>query len=100
MHPGSGEMLKAALKQHKFAVAICRTAFHKTLIMNNLRSYVRTMDLVNFTADAPKKPRALIEYERAGVPAIDAPAPQPLPVPAVVPPSTAPKLASFGSAML
>ena len=38
VHPGSGEMIKAALKQHKFALAICRTAAHKTLIMKNLRS--------------------------------------------------------------
>ena len=113
VHPGSGEMIKAALKQHKFALAICRTAAHKTLIMNNLRTYVKTMNLVSLSADAPMKDQEMIAYERTSLrtptptPKVMPKAtPPPLPLPpqvaveANVPTATVPTLASFGFTLL
>ena len=63
IYPGSGEMLKAVLRKQKHGVAICATKAHKTFILNNLRDWVKRMNLVNFS-DRPLKPRALMNFER------------------------------------
>ena len=64
IYPGSGEMLKAVLSKQKHGVAICATKAHKTFILNNLRDWVKRMNLVNFS-DRPQKPRALTNFEVA-----------------------------------
>ena len=63
LYPGSGEMIKAVLSKQKHCVAICATKAQKTLILTNLREWVKRMNLVNFS-DRPPKPRALVEFER------------------------------------
>ena len=63
VYPGSGEMFEAVLGKHRHGVAICATKAPKTLIHNNLRDWVRRMNLVNFS-DRPAKPRAMLDFER------------------------------------
>ena len=83
IYPGSGEMLKAVLSKQKHGVAICATKAHKTFILNNIRDWVKRMNLVNFS-DRPQKPRALLNFEvamqtsaRAATTTPPAPAPAP-----------------------
>ena len=57
-------MLKAVLSKQKHSVAICATKAHKTFILNNIREWVKRMNLVNFS-DRPQKPRALMNFEVA-----------------------------------
>jgi hypothetical protein len=55
VNPGSGHMLKGILSNHKWAIAVCRTATQKNLVHSELQKWVKTMNLVSF-ADKPKKP--------------------------------------------
>ena len=64
VYPGTGEMLKSVLAKQKHGAAICCTKTQKTLITNNLRDWVKRMNLVSFS-DRPQKPRALMDFERS-----------------------------------
>ena len=72
VHTGAGEMIKGALAKQRLSLGICATAQQKNMVMTNLRSWVKGMNLVSF-AGAPAKPQSLINYEKsvakAGVPA-------------------------------
>ena len=63
LDPGAGEMLKAAIVQQVQAIGICKSAAHKNFLMDILKSFVKSQNLVNLVADAPKKPRELLEFE-------------------------------------
>ena len=56
-------MLKASIVQQIQAVGICKSQAHKTFLMDILKSFVKSQNLVNLVADAPKKPRELLELE-------------------------------------
>ena len=67
LKPGAGEMLKAVLQKHTWAIAICKDQVQKTLIINNLKEFSKKNNLVNF-ADAPKKSDGMIRYEKERAP--------------------------------
>jgi len=59
---GSGAIFEATLQKHKFGVGICQTATHKKQVIQKLKEYVKTMNLVSLN-DAPAKPADLLKYE-------------------------------------
>ena len=61
-------MLKAGIVQQIQAVGICKSQAHKTFLMDILKSFVKSQNLVNLVADAPKKPRELLEFESKQTP--------------------------------
>ena len=63
VHPGMGEMLKAALFKQKYCVAICNTPAHKAVVMDHLREWVKSMKLVTFT-DGPVKSIEMLNFEK------------------------------------
>ena len=61
---GSGEMIKASLMMHSYAVAICRNNAHKKMVLENLTAFVKSNGIVNLATDAPTKPADLVEFEK------------------------------------
>ena len=61
-------MLKAGIVQQIQAIGICKSQAHKTFLMDILKSFVKSQNLVNLVADAPKKPRELLEFESKQTP--------------------------------
>ena len=53
---------KAYLQLRLHAVLVCQTAQHKIFVMDNLKKYVKSNNLVSL-AGSPPKPKALINYE-------------------------------------
>jgi hypothetical protein len=62
-HPGMGEMLKAVLFKQRYGVAICNTTTHKTVVMDYLREWVKSMNLITVT-DGPVKSVELTKFEK------------------------------------
>ena len=62
-HPGMGEMLKAVLFKQKYGVAICNTTTHKAVVMDHLREWVKSMNLITFT-DGPVKSVEMAKFEK------------------------------------
>ena len=56
---------EAILMKRLFAVAVCGTIEQKQLVMQNLRHFVMSMNLVSL-AGSPPKPAELLEYEKRG----------------------------------
>ena len=121
---GSGEILKAVLQQNKFGIGICMTAAHKKLVIDNLKTFVKNTNLVQFKG-SPQKSAELIAYEQqlrggrrdatssADPPRADPPRADPPPAEReakVVPPTVVqppagrgaanPKLSAFGTSIL
>jgi len=61
---GSGEMIKAALVQQIYAVAICANNAHKNVVLENLMAFVKLKGMVNLATDAPTKPADLVAFEK------------------------------------
>ena len=56
-------MLKAVLFKQRYGVAICNTTTHKTFVMDHLREWVKSMNLISFT-DGPVKSVELTKFEK------------------------------------
>ena len=46
---GSGELFKAVLQKHKYAVGICKTKAHKKQVLQELKNFAKMMNLVPLT---------------------------------------------------
>ena len=46
MKPGSGQMLKGVIQKNLWAVAICKSQEHKSVILSQLRAYMTAVNLV------------------------------------------------------
>ena len=63
VHPGMGEMLKAALFKQRYCVAICNTPAHKAVVMDHLREWIKSMKLVTIT-NGPVKSVEMLNFEK------------------------------------
>ena len=95
VHPGMGEMLKAALFKQRYCVAICNTQTHKSVVMDHLREWVKSMKLVTIT-DGPVKSQEMLNYEKEHT-VNPIPSPSKL-IPSPVKPSVMPPSLPLGSA--
>ena len=59
---GSGELFKAALQKHKFGIGVCRTAAHKSKVMEKLKAFTKMMNLVSLK-ELPAKSADMLKYE-------------------------------------
>ena len=60
---GAGEMMKAALAQRILSIGTVPNRAHKDFVMDILRKFISTMNLVNLASELPKKTSAMIKFE-------------------------------------
>ena len=121
---GSGELMKAVLQKKKWGIGICRTATHKKVVLDGLKSFAKLMQLVDLSK-APAKTADLMAYEKnlqneqavSKTPSLITPKPKPAPLPSVpettpatplivpkqpapAPAALPPGLAAFGSSIV
>ena len=60
---GAGELIKAALAQRILSIATVPNRAHKDFVMEILRKFVASVNLVNLAIDLPTKTPAMIKFE-------------------------------------
>ncbi len=60
VNPGTGQIIKGVLAQHKWAIPVCRSTAQRNLVHAELQKWVKTMNLVSF-ADKPSKPDDIVQ---------------------------------------
>jgi len=63
LYPGTGQMAKAILMKNQHAVCVCRNKYHRDMLMQNLKDFAKSLNLVNLSG-GPPKPADLVAYEQ------------------------------------
>ena len=95
LHPGTGQMAKAILMKNLHAVCVCRNKYHRDMLIQNLKDFAKSLNLVNLSG-GPTKPADLVAYEQQLRHKPNAPTAPPIVPKAVVDPKPPPPALVIG----